>query len=106
MEIPRTLVDRVKEAITFGIRTTCVAVVGVPKSTREIAPAPPGVTIAQFNFGSTAIEGANPVLTGRVFVRGIAEQLLGMFGLEPPRMHTRVGGVVDRSRTVAIFVDE
>src|SRR5690348_3408757 len=71
----------------------------------EVMPEPPGVIIAQFSCGSMAIDGLGPVLTGRVFEPEIVEQLLGMFGLEPPIVHTKLGGFVERSKTVAIFDD-
>src|SRR5690348_17951800 len=91
MEAPRMVGVRVSVAITLGIRATWLAVAGVPKSTSEIAPAPPGVTTAQFNCGSTATWGLSPVLTGRVRVNGIVEQFRGMLGFEPPdRKSTRL----------------
>src|SRR5690348_3087720 len=107
MAAPRMLVEPVlNEAITFGTRATWLAFAAVPRSTMDVMPDPPGVIIAQFSRGSMAIDGLGPVLTGRVFEPEIVEQLLGMFGLEPPMVHTRLGGFVDRSKTVAIFEDE
>src|SRR5487761_1031567 len=106
MATPWTLVDSVADAITLGTRATWVAVAGIPRSTIVTDPDPPGVTTAQFSWGSTAIAGVGPVLTGRVFVFGVVEQLFAMLASEPPNTQTNAGGLVERSITAATFVLE
>src|ERR1700693_3043412 len=54
-----------------------------------IEPAPPGVLIPQFNFGSIATRGLSPVPIG-VSV--------------PPTVATSVGTPVEKSRTTAVLV--
>src|ERR1700683_5368208 len=87
-------------AITSGCRPTSPALGARPRSTRAVVPAPPGVTMAQFNRGSMATLGLAPVPKG---VTPLVIVVTGQGGA--PQGGVRLVFAFARSRIVPTFVD-